>query len=482
MKHLKRNLKAISPVLAVLMMIAVAIAGALVVYAWVMGYIDLSTEKSGQEIRVQSIANDITDTDLLIYVQNVGEGVVELDTDGCLYVNGELMPCTITGVTVSDGTASLSSGETATLRYLNGAALPGVKVDVKVSAKSGIFSEQSSYPAGKAKAAPAFDHFEFATIDTPQISDVAFAITIRAIDQYGDAYTSYIGTNTLVYSGGNISPATTGGFVSGMWTGNVTLTGSATNATITTVSVSEATWVGISNTFEVDAAVTFVSAGNGGVYIPGGTPPIDTTPTYPSGLEADDLILLQIGIRDSTTVPNTPAGFTLLYGPESAGASTVYGRQWIFYKFSDGTETGSLTISWGSGSPDNVISQMFAFRYVQSAGFAEGNSVGTQDNDIVYAEAVTTAGPRRLAVNFVFATDNQDIGAFTGETGGDWIVSGFTMGEGTQTNDDSYIVMQTAPMLEAGTISGGSYTRVGVYTQPGGNSWVVIGFALIPSD
>jgi hypothetical protein len=442
----------------------------------------LSTEKSGQEIRVQSIANDISDTDLLVYVQNVGEGVVQLDEDGCLYVNGALVPCTITGVTVSDGTATLSSGETATLTYSEGAALPGVKMEVKVSSKSGVFSEKSDYPAGKAQAAPVFDHFEFATIDTPQISDVEFTITIRSIDQYDAPYTSYIGTNTLVYSEGDITPATTGGFISGMWTGNVTVTGSATNATLTTVSINEATWVGISNTFEVDAAVTFVSAGVGGVYIPGGTPPINTIPTYPSGLQEDDLILLQIGIRDATTVPNAPTGFTLLYGPDSAGASTVYGRQWVYYKFSDGTETGSLTISWGSGSPTNVISQMFAFRYVKSTGFTEGNSASTQNNDIVYAKDVTTAGPRRLAVNFVFATDNQDIGAFTGETGGNWIVSGYTMGEGTQTNDDSYIVLQTAQMLTTGAISGGSYTRVGVWTQSGGNSWVVTAFALIPSD
>ena len=126
MRNIRRNVRAISPVLAVLMMIAVTIAGSLVVYAWVMGYIGLSTERSGQAIMIQSIANDVTDTDLVVFVQNIGEGVVQLEEPACLYINGELVTCTITGVTVSDdGIATLNKGETAILTYLDGHALPG---------------------------------------------------------------------------------------------------------------------------------------------------------------------------------------------------------------------------------------------------------------------------------------------------------------------------------------------------------------------
>lgn len=478
MRHLKRNLDAISPVLAVLMMIAVAIAGALVVYAWVMGYIDFSTEKSGQAFTVQSIANDQTDTDLLVYVQNVGEGVVQLDESGCLYVNGELVTCDITGVTVSEGIATLNEGETATLTYAEGAALPGVKIEVRVTSTTGGFSEKSDYPAGSARAAPAFDHFEFAEISSPQISSIPFSMKITAMDQYGDPYTSYIGANTLTYSDGDISPTSTGGFISGVWTGNVTVTGTATAAAISTVAVSEATWVGISNTFEVDAAVTFVSAGGGGQYTPTGNPPVDTSPTYPSGLEDGDLILLQIGIRDTNSVPDTPTGFTLLYGPDSTG----YGRQWIYYKISNGAETGELTISV-TGSPDCIASQMYAFRYVATSSFTEGASMGTGDTEIIYAEDVTTNGPRRMAVAFVYAMDNQEIESFTGETGGDWIFRGSCIADASMSMDDAIIVMQSALMLEEGTISGGSFTRTGVQTTPAGSTtWVVRAFALIPSD
>jgi FlaG/FlaF family flagellin (archaellin)/predicted secreted protein len=148
----KRNFGAISPVLAVLMMIAVAIAGSLVVYAWIMGYINLSTERSGEAITIQSVFND--GADLLIYVQNVGEGVVQLEKDSCLYVDELLVPCTLSSVPVSDGVATIGQGETAKLRYSGGAALPGEKVEVKVVTSFGTSAESYVYPAGSAGSIP----------------------------------------------------------------------------------------------------------------------------------------------------------------------------------------------------------------------------------------------------------------------------------------------------------------------------------------
>jgi flagellin-like protein len=255
MRHIKRNLRAISPVLAVLMMIAVAIAGSLVTYAWVMGYIGFTTEKSGKAIMIQSVANK--DSDLVVYVQNVGEGTVELDETSCLYVNGALVDCTITGVTVSAGTAIVGEGDTATLTYAGGAAAAGEKKTVKVASQLGTFSEKSTYPAegtgGGGPVAPVLDHFTFDPISTPQTSGAAFSITITARDQYGAAFTSYTGTNTLSYSAGTISPTTTTAFTAGVWTGSVTVTGSGTGVTIGTSAQATPSITGTSNTFNVDA-------------------------------------------------------------------------------------------------------------------------------------------------------------------------------------------------------------------------------------
>ena len=56
-RKFRKNVKAISPVLSVLMMIAVAVAASLVTYAWVMGYLGFTTAKVGKAIQIQSIGN-----------------------------------------------------------------------------------------------------------------------------------------------------------------------------------------------------------------------------------------------------------------------------------------------------------------------------------------------------------------------------------------------------------------------------------------
>jgi len=83
MKSFKKNVKAVSPVLSVLMMIAVAVAASLVTYAWVMGYLNFTTAKVGKAIQIQSIAK--SGSDLKVYVQNVGSGSV---TMADIYVGG----------------------------------------------------------------------------------------------------------------------------------------------------------------------------------------------------------------------------------------------------------------------------------------------------------------------------------------------------------------------------------------------------------
>lgn len=91
MKSFRKSVKAVSPVLSVLMMIAVAVAASLVTYAWVMGYLNFTTAKVGKAIQIQSIAYNETSSpyNLLIYVQNVGQGPVKLID---IYVNGIKQP------------------------------------------------------------------------------------------------------------------------------------------------------------------------------------------------------------------------------------------------------------------------------------------------------------------------------------------------------------------------------------------------------
>jgi hypothetical protein len=190
------------------------------------------------------------------------------------------------------------------------------------------------------------------------------------------------------------------------------------------------------------------------------------SPTYPGSLQPNDLILLQVTVRDMASIPTTPAGFTFLYGTDSTG----YGQQWIYYKFSDGTETGALTVT-AEGTACK-IARMYAFRNVALSSFTEGENFDNRYTSTIYAPSVTTTGVNRLAVAFVFVNNDRTVDSFTGESGGNWTeaTSEFTTTQG----EDGCVQLQTAAMATAGTISGGS--------DPMGSSdpWGVRAFALKP--
>ena len=92
------------------------------------------------------------------------------------------------------------------------------------------------------------DHFTFETIPSPQTAGSPFAITITAVDADGNTVSSYSGLNTLSDTTGTITPTMTASFISGVWTGSVTITYNQTGVSITT---SGAGKIGESNLFDV---------------------------------------------------------------------------------------------------------------------------------------------------------------------------------------------------------------------------------------
>ena len=206
--------------------------------------------------------------------------------------------------------------------------------------------------------------------------------------------------------------------------------------------------------------VTFVSAGAGSGTT--GNP----KPKYPTGMESGDLILLQVTVQDTSTTPTTPDGFTALYSAESTSA----GRQWIYYKFATGTEPKSLTIS----IPGSVtkMARMYAFANVSLSNFVEDGSFGSGTGSEITAQSVTTSGDSRLAVSFLFVSDNNAVGSFVGETGGDWVeaVKEFKTASGS----DGCIQLQIAAIATSGQMTGGSYTMAA------SDPWMIRAFALVP--
>ncbi len=71
-----------------------------------------------------------------------------------------------------------------------------------------------------------------------------------------------------------------------------------------------------------------------------------TVITYPAGLQAGDMCLLQIGTRMGDITPNTPIGFTFLCSYSGGAGTDALGDQGtlrvsIYYRISDGTESST---------------------------------------------------------------------------------------------------------------------------------------------
>jgi len=85
-----RDRKAVSPVISVLLMVSIAVVAALITYTWVTGFVGTTTVKAGHAIQIQGVKftnqSSSDNNRIIIYVQNVGDGTVELvDT---VFING----------------------------------------------------------------------------------------------------------------------------------------------------------------------------------------------------------------------------------------------------------------------------------------------------------------------------------------------------------------------------------------------------------
>ncbi|MBD3290545.1 hypothetical protein GF337_17200, partial [candidate division KSB1 bacterium] len=91
------------------------------------------------------------------------------------------------------------------------------------------------------------DHLSFGTVSN-QIAGTPFTLTISALDAYNNIVTSFTSSGTLSDRTGTISPTSTNNFIAGEWTGNVTISSTYNNNTITVTAGGDA---GTSNSFDV---------------------------------------------------------------------------------------------------------------------------------------------------------------------------------------------------------------------------------------
>jgi hypothetical protein len=113
-----------------------------------------------------------------------------------------------------------------------------------ISVTDGLISKQS---ASITVNGGILDHFTFNVIEAQSISS-PFSITITAKDASDNTVVSYTGTPSLTYSAGSINPSSMNPFIMGVGSTLVTV---GTVGSSVTITVTDSSRTGISNSFEV---------------------------------------------------------------------------------------------------------------------------------------------------------------------------------------------------------------------------------------
>ncbi len=202
----KRSIRAISPVIATLLMIAIAVVASLVVYAWVTGYMGNTTSKAGKAIQIQSFA--LADDGLHVYVQNVGQGAVELST---MYVDSNLQTFT-PDPNYPDNV--LEEGKTTDL-LVAGTYVENAKLNIKVTTTDGTFMTATGIPKTTNPITPAVTYAVDFVLGTGGLSmnptgaqTVGGTIAITATENTGYHFTSWSSTGSITFTDANLAATT----------------------------------------------------------------------------------------------------------------------------------------------------------------------------------------------------------------------------------------------------------------------------------
>jgi flagellin-like protein len=112
---ISRSKKAVSPIIAVLLLIAIAVAAAVITYIWVMGFIGMATTArvtAQGQIQIEDVSISVGGSTAGLYVRNVGTLTVTPDT---VYVTDNTAGTTVTVSNVGGTGTVLSAGSKQTL-------------------------------------------------------------------------------------------------------------------------------------------------------------------------------------------------------------------------------------------------------------------------------------------------------------------------------------------------------------------------------
>lgn len=215
-------------------------------------------------------------------------------------------------------------------------------------------------------------------------------------------------------------------------------------------------------------AVAYKSAGAGTGTQTNGA---DLSPLCPATVDPNDILIAHIVSR-ATANPGTPGfspangAWTLLRGPDTITlGNDIF--VWIFGKIADGTEDGAAQNFGSSGAGTQPRwARIYSFSgyvggaitdVVPAASFSFTDDTGAS----FPAPDVTTTQAGSLAVALVTVSDDNAVGSFTGETGGDWTEAVAEFAHNPLASDICMQIQTCTPTSDPGSVTGGSFTMGG---------------------
>ncbi len=82
MRRLKKDAKGISPLIATLLLIAIAVAASVITYSWVMSMIGSQSTQAQTAVRIDNVEFDVGTESVTVTVRNIGSVSADLVTIG----------------------------------------------------------------------------------------------------------------------------------------------------------------------------------------------------------------------------------------------------------------------------------------------------------------------------------------------------------------------------------------------------------------
>ena len=144
MCRIKKDAKGISPLIATLLMIAIAVAASVITYSWVMSMIGSQSTQAQTAVRIDNVGFNLTSNSVTVTIRNIGSVSADIVTVGVKLTSAT----SYTTVNISPARAiaiGTADDVTVTLTGLN--LQTGYNYDVKVITSTGFENVKTNLAA-----------------------------------------------------------------------------------------------------------------------------------------------------------------------------------------------------------------------------------------------------------------------------------------------------------------------------------------------